>query len=150
MWPPTFYVQDHNLLFLRTIVCICFVGSTDLNLRRITVWCLCETREGPLVLSSVLGTGLPLFPRFRHRKGRVMHAFWIPEACVCVVVSCDGWDLVVVCVPCDMYGGPLPAFLSACATTGLSSLRTAFILMEWTTCVCLFWFCVCVCLPPSM
>ena len=65
------------------------------------------------------------------------------------MVSCDCWDLVVVFVPCDMYGGPFPALL-----VGLRNNRSVFIdnsfhMMDWTTscvrvvCVCVF-LCVCV------
>jgi hypothetical protein len=63
-----------------------------------------------------------------------------------------GWCCVtagtsLLCVPCDMYGGPLPALL-----VGLRNNRSVFIdnsfhMMDWTTscvCVCVCVFCVCV------
>ena len=62
---------------------------------------------------------------------------------VCGVVLCDCWDLVVVCVPCDMYGGPLPAFLVGLRNNRSPSREGASShMMDWTTCVCV---CVCVC-----
>ena len=83
VWPPTFLIPHEKDVHVNISV---YLFRWKHRPFRITVWCLCETREGTaLLIASVLGELSYLSsPGFDTVRAVYMHAFWIPEACVCV------------------------------------------------------------------